>query len=276
MATRPDRWREMALATAREEREAGIFIPYRHADALPDPAPDYPELRPVMQAAEPEMARVLEAIDSLAGDLAGLGGEPPAPRWTQNWFPRLDAAAAYALVRTGPPRRVVEVGSGHSTRFLARALADAGARAEHICIDPAPRAALRGLAVEWREALLSPEHLPLFDALEAGDLAFFDSSHIMVPGSDVDLIVNRVLPRLKPGVRVHVHDVFLPWAYPEAWAWRGYGEQQALAPWLLSGAFRPLFSSAWALREMGAAGRPGLRELPESEAPEASLWMRRG
>jgi predicted O-methyltransferase YrrM len=275
MATRPEKWREMALATARGEAERGIFIPYRYADTLPDPAPDYPEVAALMEASEGAFETVLAAIDGLADTLAGLEGAPPEPRWGQDWFPRADGAAAYALVRRAPPRRIVEVGSGHSTRFLARGLRDAGARAAHVCIDPAPRAALRGLEVDWREAVLGQAHLGLFDALEAGDMAVFDSSHILHPGTDVDLILNRILPRLAEGVLVHVHDVFLPWPYPAEWAWRGYGEQNGLAPWLLSGAYRPVFSSAWAVRRMGAAERPGLRGLPWTGAPEASLWMAR-
>ncbi|MGM0586383.1 MAG: class I SAM-dependent methyltransferase [Pseudomonadota bacterium] len=265
----------MALLTALGATPQGLFAPYRLAGRLPDPPRDYPEVGEVLAAAEPRMEEVLEAIDGLAGALAGFDGPPPAPRWNQNWFARTDGAAAYALTRTQPPRRIVEVGSGHSTRFLARALADAGARAEHVCIDPAPRAALGGLPVSWREEMLDEAHLPLFDALEAGDIAFFDSSHVMGPGTDVDLIVNRVLPRLRPGVRVHVHDIFLPWPYPRDWGWRGYGEQNALAPWLLSGAFRPIFSSVWAVARMDAARRPGLADLPWTGAPETSLWLTR-
>src|SRR6185503_4717515 len=73
------------------------------------------------------MAFSLSSIENYRAELEAIGFEPPpAPRWNQDWFPRLDAAAAYAMVRITQPRRIVEVGSGHSTRFLARAVADGG------------------------------------------------------------------------------------------------------------------------------------------------------
>ena len=266
----------LGLATLLGIRRQGFFIPYRYADQLPAPGrlPPYAAMAARLARCSPAMTQVLDWINGYAADLAAIGGQPPpAPRWDQDWFPRLDGAAAYALARQAPPRRIVEVGSGHSTRFLARALADAGAQAEQVCIDPAPRAALKDLAVQWRRELLSPAHLPAFEALEAGDMAVFDSSHLLMPGTDVDLILSEILPRLAPGVRVHVHDVFLPDPYPADWEWRGYSEQNGLAPWLLSGAFRPIHASRYALTRMGAAERPGLRDLPWDGAPESSLWM---
>lgn len=272
MATRGWRRLRMGLATVTGLARQGFFIPYRYAASVPGDR-GYPEVARVLEAAGPEMARLLDEIDALGPALAALGGEPPEPRWAQTWFPRADGAAAYALVRRAPPRRIVEVGSGHSTRFLARALRDAGAEAAQTCIDPAPRAALSGLSVDWRREVLSPDHPPLFEALEPGDMAVFDSSHILHPGTDVDLILTGLLPRLASGVLVHVHDVFLPDPYPADWAWRGYAEQSGLAPWLLSGAFRVLWASHWAVTRLGAAKRPGLAALPWTGAPESSLWM---
>ena len=271
MATR--RWRRlrMGLETVTGLRRSGFFIPYRHADTVPIDL-QYPETEALFAAATPAMQALLDRIDALAPGLS-FDGPPPEPRWAQDWFPRADAAAAYALTRDAPPRRIVEVGSGHSTRFLSRALRDAGAQATQTCIDPAPRAALAGLPVAWRAEVLSPQHFPLFEALEAGDMAVFDSSHILHPGTDVDLILTRILPRLRPGVRVHVHDIFLPDPYPAAWVWRGYSEQQGLAPWLLSGAFRPLWASHFAVTRLNAAAHPGLGGLPWTGAPESSLWM---
>jgi len=83
----------------------------------------------LIAAGEPAFAAHLAAIESLAAALQAIGGAPPpAPRWNQDWFPRLDAAAAYAMVRRHRPARIVEVGSGHSTRFLARAVVDCSGR----------------------------------------------------------------------------------------------------------------------------------------------------
>src|ERR671914_781148 len=123
----------------------GFFIPYRYAASV-EPL-DYPALRPLFETARPQFGRILAAIESFRDELARIrDGSGPA-RFDQDWFGRLDAAAAYAIVRQEKPRRIVEVGSGHSTRFMARAVADGGLVTEIVCIDPAPRASLAGLKV---------------------------------------------------------------------------------------------------------------------------------
>jgi hypothetical protein len=160
--------------------------------------------------------------------------------------------------------------------MLARAAADAKAGTRITCIDPQPRAALRGLEIEWRERVLGDADLPLFEALEPGDMAFFDSSHILWPGTDVDMMLNRILPLLAPGVLVHIHDIWLPDPYPLAWEWRGYTEQNGLAGWLLGGGCEVVFSSHYARTRMDAAARPTIARLPLPEgAFETSLWLRR-
>ena len=265
----------MGLATLLCGGAQGFFSPYRYAGSVERPGP-YSALEAAFHGAEPVFAGVLDEIDTHGERLAGLDGPPPEPRWGQSWFPRLDGAAAYALVRSHAPGRIVEVGSGHSTRILVRAAADANAGTRITCIDPQPRAALRGLEVEWRECVLGAADLPLFEALEPGDIAFFDSSHILWPGTDVDMMLNRILPVLAPGVLVHIHDILLPDPYPSAWEWRGYTEQNGLAGWLLGGGCEVVFSSHYALTRMGAAKRPGIARLPLPEgAFETSLWLRR-
>ncbi len=263
----------MGLETVLGLRRRGFFIPYRHADATPVPpaAPGYPAVERLFAGAAPEFEALLDRIEAQAPALAAASGPPPAPRLDQSWFPRLDAAAAWTLLAERPPRRIVEVGSGHSTRVMAAA----APTADLVCVDPAPRAALPETARHLAE-VLSERHAPRFAALEAGDVAFFDSSHILHPHTDVDLILTTLLPALREGVRVHVHDVFLPDPYPADWTWRGYAEQSGLAPWLLSGAFRPLWSSRWAVTRMGAGARPAIAALPlVAGARETSLWMER-
>ena len=269
------RWRRaaMALSTALG-RPRGFFSPHRYAAGVAPPA-GYPELEAVFRDAQPRMARVLDRIDAAADALAALDGPPPLPRWGQSWFPRLDGAAAWAIVAERRPARILEVGSGHSTRMLAHAARAAGG-AEIACIDPAPRATLDGLGIAWERALLGPEHLPRFAALAPGDIAFFDGSHLLWPGSDADLMLNRILPALAPGVLVHIHDVFLPDPYPKGWAWRGYTEQLGLGGWIAGGGCEVLFASRYALTRMNAAARPGLARLPLPEgAQETSLWLER-
>ena len=220
---------------------------------------------------------VLDSIESYAADLEAIGRDnPPAPRWDQDWFPRLDAAAAYALVRKEPPRRIIEVGSGHSTRFLARAVADGELATRITAIDPEPRARIAGLDVAFIEKPVQEVDEARFAELAAGDVLFVDSSHQVKPGNDLDFLLNRVLPKLAGGVRLHFHDIFLPDDYPVQWGWRKYDEQAEVATLLQSG-YGCEFSSHWIASRRGSLLERGvLARLPLVHgALESSLWLRK-
>lgn len=268
-------WRRLRLGvrTLLGRRPGGFFIPYRHAATVAPVA--YAGLESLFAAALPEMLHQLAEVEALADELRGLNGPPPRPRWGQDWFPRLDGAALYAMVRSRRPRQVVEVGSGHSTRFVAQAVADGRFSCAVTCIDPQPRADLARLPVTLHRRLLAPVDAELAGALASGDMLLIDSSHIAMPGSDVDLALNLLLPRLAAGVLVHFHDVFLPDAYPAAWGWRAYNEQVALAPLLHAGGYRLLWSSHYlATRHAERLQQGVVGELPlGAGAFEGSLWL---
>lgn len=273
------RWRRlrMGLQTLFRLRKQGFFIPYRYADGVAPAQPVYAALAERFAAAEPVFLDLLRGADDYADALLAIAkqrGVLPAPNFDQDWFPTLDAVAAYTLVRQYGPKRIVEVGSGHSTRFLARAVQDAQLATEITAIDPQPRAALTGLPVRFHNAILQTADGRIFSELEAGDILFIDSSHILMPGTDVDWLFNRVLPALPPGVLLHIHDIFLPDDYPADWAWRGYNEQQAIGP-LLAGGFQPVFSSHYAATRLTAAVQGGIvGRLPQAAgAWPASLWL---
>lgn len=274
MTGRPWRRLRFGLATLLGPRPLGFFIPYRHAaDATPA---GYPALEPLFRAAEPGFHEILRAIESVATDLDRiLAGKGPA-RFDQDWFPRLDAAAAYALVRSVRPGRIVEIGSGHSTRFLARAVQDGALATRITAIDPAPRASLSGLGVAHERRLLAEADAALA-GLGAGDILFVDSSHIAMPGTDLDRIVGDVLPRLSAGTLLHVHDILLPDSYPEDWVWRGYNESLLVAALLGGGGWETVFSSHWiASRHPEAVAAGVLGRIPlVPGARETSLWLRR-
>lgn len=263
------------LATVLGIARRGFFIPYRHAASVEPIA--YPALAPLFERAQPAMAGLIASIDSMAPELGRIrSGDGPA-RFDQTWFPRLDAAAAYAMVRRERPARIVEVGSGHSTRFLARAVADGRLATAITCVDPEPRRSVAGLAVTHDARLLGDDHRPLLAGLDPGDILFIDSSHLAMPGSDVDRLFLDILPRLKPGVLVHVHDITLPDAYPAEWAWRGYNEQLLVGALLQGGAYEILFSSHWAATRMGERlARGVIATIPlVPGARETSLWLRK-
>jgi len=265
-----------ALATVLGGRPAGVFVPYRDAPGLSAPAPVYRALAAHFESRRDAFLAMLAAIDARAPALEAIGGEPkPAPRWDQGWFPTLDAAAAYTLVRDRAPARIVEIGSGHSTRFLARAVADGGLATRLTAIDPSPRADLAGLAVDWRRRRVQDEDPADVADLAPGDVLFVDSSHVALPGSDVDWLIARIVPALPPGVLVHVHDIALPDDYPPAWLWRRYSEQLAVAALIAGGGFRVLFAAHWVETRLAeAVAGTVVGRLPRFPgAPAGSLWL---
>ena len=265
-------------------RPQGFFIPYRYAAHVRQAEASRPDSEIARQfaAKEPAFAAWLAALAPFTAEFARIGtAPPPAPRWDQDWFPRLDGAMAWAMVAIHKPAQIIEIGSGHSTRFLAHAAARHSPATEITTIDPAPRAKLAGLPITRLtmrlQDALREKTAPLFEELGPGDILFVDSSHILMPGTDVDLLLNQIVPVLAEGVLVHVHDIFLPDPYPAAWHWRGYNEQQALAPLILCGAFDPLFSSHYVQSRMGAAlAQSAACTLPlPAGAYETSLWLRK-
>jgi predicted O-methyltransferase YrrM len=270
-------WRQLSLglATLCGAKRQGFFIPYRYADQVTPPAVYDAALR-LFDSARDGFAGMLAAIGQYRTELQSIKADAPAPapRWGQEWFAPLDAAMLYALIRTRRPARLLEVGSGHSTRFAAQAIRDEGLSTQHVAIDPAPRAALDGLNVTLHRAVLKDADRALFASLQAGDMLFIDSSHILMPGTDVDELFNRVLPALPKGVLIHIHDIFLPDDYPADWAWRGYNEQLVILPLLAGGAYRPLFASRYVETRMKAETAASLiATLPSSKAPATSLWL---
>jgi len=277
------------LSTVLGFKRRGFFIPYRYAGQVTEAGerPRYRDVAMLLRRFEGGFGNLLHTIESFGPDLFGIGskagedGVPrPAPRWDQGWFPPLDAAAAYAIVRSRAPKRIVEIGSGHSTRFFARAIHDGGHETTITAIDPAPRAAISGLTaggqpVEWARSTAQEAGDGLVVGLEAGDVLFIDSSHILMPGTDVDTLFNHVMPALPAGVLVHIHDIFLPDDYPADWDWRGYNEQLGVIPMLLGGAWEPLFASRYIETRMAAPLAGSLvSRLPNPEsAPNTSLWL---
>jgi hypothetical protein len=266
------RWRRFALGlpTVLGLKPRGWFIPHRYAPLLPPPGaqPPYPAIERLFEEHTDQFAAVLDAVDARAEVLEGCKA-----LFEQSWFPSLDAAVAYALVRERKPRHIIEVGSGHSTRLLSKAVGGVG---EILAIDPAPRADIADLpGVRVKSSTLQAAPATVFDGLMRDDILFIDSSHILMPGSDVDILLNRVLPGLPSGALVHIHDIFLPFDYPAIWGWRAYNEQQGVVPLLTGGAFKPLFSSVWAERRMAdRLAASVISRLPRPpDAMPASLWL---
>jgi methyltransferase family protein len=133
-------------------------------------------------------------------------------------YGKVEAQVLHSFIRKHAPERVVEVGGGTSTAIMAQAAAlnarEGRARSRIVTVDPYPAPELHGLdGVEVKPGYGQSVGRSLTDDLRAGDLLFIDSSHALKSSSEVGWLYLEVVPALRPGVIVHVHDVFLPYLY---------------------------------------------------------------
>ena len=169
----------MGLTTVTGVRQKGYFIPYRYAARVAGaPRGSYAALEVLFDQRRETFYDFIQYIQEFSQTFETFGKNiPPEPRWHQVWFPRLDGMAAYALVRRHRPTTIVEVGSGHSTRFMARAIRDAECETRLIAIDPGPRADLSALpAIETLTLTVTEVGEEPFATLAAGDMLVIDSS----------------------------------------------------------------------------------------------------
>jgi Methyltransferase domain len=148
-----------------------------------------------------------------------------------------DCAAIHTMVSTIRPNKWIEVGSGHSTAFAMNAALMHSVYTKFEVVDPAAGDWLYGFPqCTVHRAPANDVPIETFTSLAPGDILFIDGSHVSNAGSDVAIMFLEVLPRLKPGVWVHIHDIFLPSDYPPEWGDNRqdyYTEQYMLALLLL-------------------------------------------
>lgn len=203
--------------------------------------------------------------------------ESPEPRWHQPWFPALDGISVYGLVAERSPAKYVEIGSGNSTKFAHRAIRDHGLDTRIVSIDPMPRAEVDAICDRVIRHRLEECDLSIFDEVSSGDVVFFDGSHRCLQNSDVTVFFMEVLPALKKGTLVGIHDIWWPNDYPEHWVARYYSEQYILGAHMLAlGTNFPLvLSNAWAGRLLAAEARACLSPeiLSLVEVRGGALWF---
>lgn len=157
-----------------------------------------------------------------------------APGWNNGFLPGLDIVAIYTMIAKYRPTRYVEVGSGNSTKVAYKAKQEQHPSLKITSIDPMPRAEIDQLAdTVIRKPFEDIDYQSVLD-LEAGDILFIDNSHRILPNSDSMVFFMEILPQLKPGVIVHIHDVYLPYDYPQFMCDRFYTEQYGLAMYILA------------------------------------------
>lgn len=139
-----------------------------------------------------------------------------------------DGLVLYSFIRHFKPKRIIEVGSGFSSALMLDCNELYFNNEINLTfIEPYPDR-LNSLLKENDKQntsiiskFIQDVELNEFEKLEAGDILFIDSTHVSKTGSDVNYIIFDILPRLKKGVLIHVHDVFFPFEYPKEWVYEG-------------------------------------------------------
>ncbi|HAW05915.1 MAG TPA: class I SAM-dependent methyltransferase [Saprospirales bacterium] len=156
------------------------------------------------------------------------------PGWNNGFLPGLDIIAIYTMISYYKPKRYVEVGSGNSTKVAFKVKQEQHNSLEITSIDPMPRAEIDQLAdVVIRKPFEDIDYQKVLN-LEAGDILFIDNSHRILPNSDSMVFYMEIFPQLNKGVIVHIHDIYLPYDYPQFMCDRFYTEQYGLAMYVMA------------------------------------------
>jgi predicted O-methyltransferase YrrM len=249
--------------------------------------PVHPGMAALFAAGEPGYQACLQGLAALRTEFENIAhslADAPSgqPAWIGGALNALDAAVLYYFVSALRPNTYLEIGSGISTLFAARAKADKALSTRIVSVDPEPRAEVDAVCDQVVRTGLESADLSIFDSLVAGDIVFLDGSHRSFMNSDVTVFMLDVLPRLKPGVVVQVHDVHWPHDYPPLFANWYWNEQYLLAVYLLA-----LGPRAQILMPCSyLSNSPGLKQAltpildawagaPETWLYGGSLWFRK-
>lgn len=258
---------EWLLASKEAERyKHRLFMPPGHfyspivdATAI---AGTFPRTRPAPPASLPDVAIGIEAMTAFwANTLAPILATSQLPEQADGTHRYHFANPAYsygdgsilrAMILAHRPRRIVEVGSGYSSACMLDTAFDEGKLETRITfVEPYP-ALLKSMLRPQDEARVTihacgvqQAPLEIFEELEENDILFIDSTHVVKTGSDVVYELTEVLPRLRPGVLIHFHDIFYPFEYSHQWVVeqnRSWNEVYALRNFLaFNDAFKVVF-----------------------------------
>ncbi len=204
------------------------------------------------------------------------------PTWNNGHLPGLDIVGIYGMIAQFKPKNYIEIGSGNSTKVARKAIREQNLITQITSIDPFPRANIDHLADRViRKPLEDLSDLNfIIKELDENDILFIDNSHRSFANSDVTVCFLELLPYLKKGVIVHVHDVYLPYDYPQFMCDRFYNEQYMLAAFVLANAEK--YSTI--LPNYFISEDPSLRKIiapifenvstPNIERHGGSFWLR--
>jgi hypothetical protein len=197
-----------------------------------------------------------------------------------DFFVESDALYYNALLKFKKPKRVVEVGSGFSSAVLFDVIDTAGLKLESVhFIEPYPDRLIKLLKTKdedqyvLHKSRVQDVAVELFTSLGSDDILFIDSSHISKIGSDVNFLIFEILPILKPGVLIHLHDILYPFEYPEGWVFDGrfWNEAYLLKAFLM---FNPQFKVIIFNNYLAQFHRAFLEEIDSRLlASGGSIWI---
>ena len=199
-----------------------------------------------------------------------------------------DGSILYSMLRILKPSRIIEVGSGYSTKVINHArnhnLQESDIDMEITCIEPYPKNVLLDLKATTDIELIKSKVEDLdehyFEKLNDGDVLFIDTSHVVDIGNDVHFLYLKIIPKVRPGVYIHIHDIRFPYEYPKEWVLterKHWCEQYLLHMFLSYNTnFEVIFASNYIFnlnKELMISKLYGLSE--SSYGWPGSFWIRR-
>ena len=268
-------------------KHQNLFLEYkvnfkpRYGNGLPS----HPLLYDIINSGRKEYAALLSKMLSYTSQFqdikkSGSDSDPLHPTWNNGYLPGLDIMGIYTLLAEIKPRKYIEVGSGYSTKVAYRAKQQNNLDTEIISIDPQPRAEIDKLADKIIREPFENTDFRFINDLDENDILFIDNSHRILPNSDSLVFFLEVLPFLKKGVIVHLHDIYLPFDYPQFMCDRFYSEQYGLAMFLLANPtkYRPILPNYFISTDKELSGiiepvwnHPNLEGV---ERHGGSFWLR--
>lgn len=262
-----------------------LFLEYRTAFKpryVPGQSP-HPELTELISQGKPAYQQLLgkallyqEPLLTIKHSQAET--DPLQPVWDNKYLPGMDIIMLYTLLATIRPTRYFEIGSGHSTKVAAKAIREQQLNTQITCIDPQPRTEIQSLVNRMISSPLEKTDVTIFSELEENDILFVDNSHRILPNSDAMVFFLEILPRLKKGVIVQLHDIYLPYDYPDFMCERFYSEQYGLAIALLAnpGKYKPILPNYFIHEDAQLSGvlSPLFDQMKNVERHGGSFWLR--
>lgn len=164
------------------------------------------------------------------------------PVYNNGYLPGLDIIMLYTIIAHYKPQTYFEVGSGNSTKVAYKAIRENNLNTKIISVDPVPREEIDQITDAIIRKPFEDISFEAIFSLKENDILFIDSAHRILPNSDSMVFYLEVLPKLQKGVILHIHDIYLPYDYPQFMCNRFYSEQYGLAMNLManSNKFKPI------------------------------------